>query len=88
MNMESKTLIVCPGCESLLIYPVAIKRHPDGSRIAIERYCPECEHNDSVVCDALAAELWTHRERQIRLEMVRSVLAMELEDILSVPAPT
>ena len=48
MNMESKPLIICPGCESLLIYPVAIERHPDGTRIVIERCCPECEHNDSV----------------------------------------
>jgi hypothetical protein len=88
MNMESKPLIVCPGCESLLIYPVAIEWHPDGRRIAIERCCPECEHNDSVVCGKLEAELWTHRERRIRLEMVRSVLAMELEDILGVPTPS
>ncbi len=85
MNMESKPLIVCPGCESLLIYPVAIERHPDGIRIAIERCCPECEHNDSIVCDPLEAELWKRRERRIRLQMVRSVLEMELEDILGVP---
>jgi hypothetical protein len=41
-----------------------------------------------VVCGKLEAELWTHRERRIRLEMVRSVLAMELEDILGVPTPS
>jgi hypothetical protein len=87
MNMESKPLIVCPGCESLLIYPVAIEQHPDGTRIVIERCCPECEHNDSVICDAVASELWKRRERRIRLQMVRSVLAMELEDILGVPTP-
>ena len=86
MNMESKPLVVCPGCESPLIYPVAIERHPDGTRIVIERCCPECEHNDSVICDALAAELWTRRERRIRLQMVRSVLELELEEILGVPA--
>ncbi len=76
MNMESKPLIICPGCESLLIYPVAI-----------ERCCPECEHNDSIVCDPLEAELWKRRERRIRLQMVRTVLEMELEDILGVPMP-
>jgi hypothetical protein len=88
MHMESKPIIVCPSCASLLIYPVAIEQHPDGSRIAIERYCPECEHNDSVICDALAAELWKRRERRIRTLMMRSVLEMELEDILGVPTPS
>jgi hypothetical protein len=87
MNMESKPLIVCPGCESLLIYPVAIEWHPDGRRIAIERCCPECEHNDSVVCEPVEAELWKRRERHIRQRMVRSVLDMELEEILGVPTP-
>ena len=53
----------------------------------IERCCPECEHNDSVICDAVAAELWKRRERRIRLQMVRSVIEMELEDILGVPTP-
>ncbi len=86
--MESKPLIVCPGCESLLIYPVAIGQHPDGTRVAIERCCPECEHNDSVICEPVVAEMWKRRERRIRLQMMRSVLEMELEDILGVPTPS
>lgn len=84
--MESKPLVVCPGCDSPLIYPVLIARHPDGSRIVIERCCPECEHNDSVAVEAVAAELWARRERKIRAQMMRTVLELELEEILSVPA--
>jgi hypothetical protein len=87
MEMESKTsMIVCPGCTSLLLYPVAIERHPDGRRIVIERYCPECEHNDSVCCGVTAAERWVRRERRIRLQLVRQVVDLELDDILGVPA--
>jgi len=87
MEMESRPLIVCPpGCTSMLLYPVAIERHPDGRRIVIERYCPECEHNDSVCCDVRAAERWVQRESRIRLQLVRQVVELELEDILGVPA--
>ena len=85
MEMESRQLIVCPGCSSPLIYPVAIDRHPDGTRIVIERCCPECEHNDSVICRVAAAEAWVRRERRIQLQMLRQVLELELEDILGVP---
>jgi hypothetical protein len=87
MEMESKaSMNVCPGCTSMLIYPVAIDRHPDGRRIVIERYCPECEHNDSVCCGVAAAERWVRHERRIRLQLVRRVVELELDDILGVPA--
>jgi hypothetical protein len=85
MEMESMPLIVCPECTSPLIYPVAIGWHPDGSRIVIERCCPECEHNDSVVCSVAAAEAWVRRERWIKRRLQRRVLELELEDILGVP---
>ena len=85
MEMKSKPFIVCPGCSSTLIYPVAIDCHPDGRRIAIERCCPECEHNDSVICSVAAAERWVRRERRIQLQLLRQVLELELEDILGVP---
>ena len=85
MEMESRPLIVCPGCSSRLIYPVAIERHPDARRIVIERCCAECEHNDSACCDVRAAERWVQRERRIRLQLVRHVVELELDDILGVP---
>jgi hypothetical protein len=85
MEMDSRPLIVCPGCSSMLIYPVAIERHPDGRRIVIERCCPECEHNDSVICSVPAAESWVRRERRIQHQLLRQVLELELEDILGVP---
>ena len=34
----------------------AVSRPHQRTRVAIERCCPECEHNDSVVCDAVEAE--------------------------------
>jgi hypothetical protein len=86
MEKESRPLIVCPGCSSMLIYPVAIDCHPDGRRIAIERCCPECEHNDSVICSVADAERWVRREREIQLQLLRQVLELELEDILGVPS--
>ena len=86
MNMESRPLIVCPGCESLLIYPVAIERHPDGSRIVIERCCPECEHNDSVICDASPRpSCGSAASGGSVCRWCAPVLEMELEDILGVP---
>ncbi len=86
MEMESKaSMIVCPGCASMLIYPVAIERHPDGRRIVIERCCPECEHNDSVMLRRACCRALGARERRIRAQLVRQVVELELDDILGVP---
>ena len=71
----------CPRCHSLRTIQT------DATWTTETLCCPECEHNDSVICDAVAAELWKRRERRIRLLMMRSVLEMELEDILGVPTP-
>jgi hypothetical protein len=79
-----KPLTSCPTCTSCLIYPTGFDRDDETGGMIIERRCPECEHVD-VVCAPLRASLaWIHRERQIRRQLIRRVIDLELEDILGV----
>jgi transcriptional regulator NrdR family protein len=80
----SKPLTSCPICDSRLIYPVDARRHPEGGAV-IERRCPECEHSDIVVAGLEAARRWGRREQRVRVELVRAVLALEVEEILGSP---
>ncbi len=83
MTNGTRPLTTCPACASRLIYPVSFASHPDRERVVIERCCPECDHSDCVVCDAVAAAVWGRRERSIRRELVRQVIALELDEILA-----
>jgi hypothetical protein len=77
----SKPLTSCPICDSRLIYPVDAHRDSEGLAV-IERRCPECEHSDIVTCEPETAGRWGRREQRIRTELVRVVLALEVEGIL------
>ena len=83
MVTGTKPLTACPACASRLIYPVSFASHPDRQRVVVERCCPECDHNDCVVCDEVAAAIWGRRERRIRRALVRQVIELELDDILT-----
>jgi hypothetical protein len=83
MTSDTKPLTTCPSCASRLIYPVSFDAHPDGRRVVVERCCPECDNSDCVACDAAAAAAWGRRERRIRLALVRQVIELELDDILT-----
>jgi DNA-directed RNA polymerase subunit RPC12/RpoP len=77
-----KPLTRCPLCSSRLIFPLSVEVHHSSGMI-IERRCPECEHRDVVVTDLLAAQVWARRERRLRSQLVRTVLDLELAEILA-----
>jgi hypothetical protein len=77
-------LVRCPLCVSTLIYPIDIAG--SGCRTVISRRCPECELQDMVVTDQLAASAWLDRNIRLReslaalCEAIADGIPMCLED--------
>lgn len=56
-------LIRCPRCASRLIAPsTRIVVDEDAERVAVDRRCPDCGHEDRVVTSALAAFVWQRHQ--------------------------
>ena len=62
-----KSLVRCPRCLSMLIYPADLAGL-DGD-IVIARRCPECELRDLVVAPRVAALLWFDRYCRLGAEL-------------------
>jgi DNA-directed RNA polymerase subunit RPC12/RpoP len=68
-RLRGRQLLRCPRCGSHLIY--ARDAGGGDALVVFDRRCPECEHRDSVVVSARAADVWSRHQQRIRAKLER-----------------